>query len=113
MSITIHGDVKGNVIEKIEPGNTIIGYNAQSIEFDVKNDNQMQVLIQELQNLKMSMSKEQGKEETCAKIDEAVDAIKEKNGSKLKQALLCIGRECANVVEGILGSILATLIMQG
>lgn len=113
MEIKFSGDIKGNVIEKIEPGNIIVGFDNRSVALDLTNSAQMEILTQELLNLKATLSKEQGKESTCAEIDEAVTAIQSKDKSKLKKALQSIGRECANVAEGVLGSLLASLIITG
>lgn len=112
MEIKIQGDVKGNIIENVEPGNTILGYYGSSVALDMNNYTQMKALTQELQDLKETFIKMHGKENACDKIDESVDAIKEKDRSKLLRALNCLGRECVNIAEGVLGSMLATFFMQ-
>lgn len=111
MDLKVFGSINGNVIDKVEPGNIIVGYNGCSKMLDLSDFKQMETLSQELQNLKTQLSKEQGNEEACRNIDEAVTAIQNKDESTLKKALQSIGRECANVAEGVLGSMLASILM--
>lgn len=113
MEITINGNFAGNVIEHVESGSTIIGIDKRIQGFDWTSKEQMDLMVQELRKLKETLSQEQGKENVCANIDEAIVAIQEKNESKFIGALKCIGRECTNVAEGIIGSIIATIIMKG
>lgn len=111
MEITIHGDV-GNVIEHAEAGSTVVGVDKRSIVLNWSNEEQINQLLQELHELKKKLSDGKENEYDCTQIDVAVSAIQEKNEPKLRRALKCLGRESINLVEGIAGSVLATLIMQ-
>lgn len=113
MAITINGNVAGNVIDHVEHGSTITGIDKRTLGYDWNNKEQMDIFVQELKKLKEALSQEQRNESVCAKIDEAVVAIQEKNKSKFIGVLKCIARECANVTEGIIGSIMATIILNG
>lgn len=111
MKITINGDV-GNVIEHAEAGSTVVGVDKRSIVLDWSNEEQINQILQELHELKKRLNDAKENEYDCTQIDAAVSAIHEKNEPKLRRALKCLGRESINLVEGIAGSVLATLIMQ-
>lgn len=111
MGITIQGNVNGNVIERVEAGGTVIGIDNRCAGIDWSNKAQLNQLVQELQEVKEKFINEKEKEYVCSEIDVAITAIQEKDESKLKKALKFLGREGLNIVEGITGSILGTLIM--
>lgn len=113
MGIIIQGNVNGNVIERVEAGTTVIGVEQRSVCLEWSNKAQIDQLLVELQELKKELINEKGKELVCSEIDIAITAIQEKDESKLKRAFQVLGRECLNIIEGITGSVLATLIMNG
>lgn len=113
MQVTIHGDVNGTIIDTVQQGALVVGYTAKAVDLGLNNEDQKNELKDALEKLREHLCKESPSSTACEQVNDALDAINRKDESKLLQALKAISRECVNLAEGVLGSILATLIMQG
>lgn len=112
MEIKINGDVNGTIVERAESGSTVIGNDYRSINLNLADEEQINVLRRELLELKNQISSDPNYVNVCPEIDTALLALNEKNNPKLKNALKCIGRECANLAEGVLSSVIYALLVQ-
>ena len=112
MEIKIKGNVNGAIVEHAESGSTVIGNDNRSINLNLADEKQISTLKKELLDLKDKLVSDPNYVNISPEIDTALSAIDEKDESKLKKALKCIGRECSNIAEGVLASVIYALLTQ-